>query len=73
MAEKDKTHGFSIRLLKEESNNVNIKSLLKIGNAEIVDNSTLPTDKKGYRWTVQIQPKAVTYIGRRKLFVIRIS
>ena len=38
MAEKDKTHGFSIRLLKEESNNVNIKSLLKIGNAEIVDN-----------------------------------
>ena len=49
MAEKDKTHGFSIRLLKEESNNVNIKSLLKIGNAEIVDNSTLPTDKKGYR------------------------
>lgn len=46
MAEKDKTHGFSIRLLKEDSTNVNIKNILKIGDAEIVDSSTLPTKKE---------------------------
>ncbi len=46
MTEKNKTHGFSIRLLKEDSNNISIKSLLKIGNVEIVDSSTLPTKEK---------------------------
>lgn len=62
MAEKDKTHGFSIRLLKEDSNNLNIKSLLKIGNDEIIESSTLPIkdgckcikdyDKKIYHYKI---------------------
>ncbi len=50
MQNKEKTHGFSIRLLKENSNNTNFESFLKIGEAKILEFDSLPQNKNNKKY-----------------------